>query len=163
MTISLRRPALAGTVALLVALCLDQISKRLVEAIGPDGEIEVTNFFYLVLIRNTGTSFSLLEDAGETGQSVLAIGALAIIAGLVIWMLRTPQLWLSVGLGLIAGGALGNALDRLRHGAVTDFIDIHVAGWPLPTFNLADLAIWVGAALLFVPARREKIKEQLRN
>ena len=160
MSTFLCRPGRAGTVALVAALGLDQLSKGFVEAIGPDGEIELTSFFYLVFTRNPGTSFGLLEDAGETGQWLLAIGALAVVAGLVIWMFRTRQLWLSVGLGLIAGGALGNVVDRFRYGAVTDFIDIHIAEWPLPTFNLADLAIWVGVVLLMAPNRRAKIKER---
>ena len=153
MTAFLGRPARAGACALLVALTLDQLAKRLVESLGPEDEIEVTSFFYLVFTRNPGTSFGLLEDAGDTGQWLLALVALAFVAGLVVWMARSRHRLLSVGLGLIAGGALGNVVDRLRHGAVTDFIHIHVADWSLPTFNLADLAIWVGVVLLLVPSR----------
>ncbi len=84
-------------------------------------------------------------------MTTLAVGA-AIFFGLMMW--RT-QFWLkAVGYGLIVGGSLGNGLDRVRLGAVVDFLDVHAYGWRWPTFNLADSFLFVGVFLIFLASRR---------
>jgi signal peptidase II len=82
-----------------------------------------------------------------------------VVAGLMVWLWRTSSLLVGLALGLIAGGAVGNVIDRLRFGAVTDFLDFHWGEWHFPAFNLADSAITVGVGLLVIDgllSRREK-------
>lgn len=81
---------------------------------------------------------------------ILALFSGSIAAGLIIWLLRTRDRLVAMGLALIIGGALGNALDRLRHGAVADFLDFHLADWHWPAFNFADVGIVCGAGLLIL-------------
>jgi signal peptidase II len=73
---------------------------------------------------------------------------MVIVAGLVVWAMRTAKPSETIGLGIIAGGATGNVVDRIRQGAVTDFLDFHVGDWHWPAFNMADVTIATGAALL---------------
>jgi signal peptidase II len=86
--------------------------------------------------------------------------ALAVAGGLGVWLMRARNRWLGAGLGLVIGGAIGNAIDRVRLGAVVDFLDVHAAGYHWPAFNVADSAITVGVLLLLFdslksnPARR---------
>ena len=127
-----------------VFLC-DQASKWLMlEVMTPPRIIEVTGFFNLVLAWNTGVSFSLFSGSGDFGRWLLTGVALAISAAILVWMGRTDRPLLAAGFGAIVGGALGNVLDRIIHGAVVDFLDFHLAGWHWPAFNLADTAITLG-------------------
>ncbi|MBX6322261.1 MAG: signal peptidase II [Rhodospirillaceae bacterium] len=148
-----------GVAAAVVAL--DQLSKWLLPhwlvadpvgwtACTPVPPLEVTGFFNLVLYCNRGVSFSMLHTQSAAGPWVLSLGALLIVAGLLVWLGRTRRLWPAVALGLIIGGALGNVVDRLRLGAVVDFLDLHGWGYHWPAFNLADSAITVGVILLVI-------------
>ncbi len=110
--------------------------------------IVVTDFFNLVMVWNRGVSFGLFAGSSDAMRWVLLAVALAVSAGLLVWLARTPSRFVAISLALIIGGAIGNAIDRLRFGAVADFIDLHVAGWHWPAFNLADSGITVGVALL---------------
>ncbi len=92
----------------------------------------------------------MFREFFEDWPGVLTVFKLVVASGLVIWALRTTITSEWIGLSLIAGGALGNALDRHRQGAVTDFLDVHWAGWHWPTFNMADVAITCGAGLLIL-------------
>jgi signal peptidase II len=76
--------------------------------------------------------------------------ALAVVIGLLVWLRRTEHWLIAIGLGLVIGGALGNVVDRLRYGAVVDFLDFHAAGYHWPAFNVADAAICIGAAVIVV-------------
>ena len=76
--------------------------------------------------------------------------ALAVVIGLLFWLRRSEHAMMAIGLGLVIGGALGNVIDRVRYGAVVDFLDFHLAGWHWPAFNLADAGICVGAGLIVV-------------
>ena len=146
----------AGTAAL--AFALDQATKWWVLAhlMDPPRVIPVTPFFNLVLAWNRGVSFGLLSADHPATPWLLSSLALAVIAGLVVWTTRDRRPGMAASIGFIVGGALGNVVDRLRHGAVTDFLDFHVAGYHWPAFNLADTAIFVGVALLLlVGGRRE--------
>jgi signal peptidase II len=109
----------------------------------------VTSFFNLVLVFNPGASFSFLADAGGWQRWFFIVLALAISAWLVVMIRQhARERLLPFALALVLGGALGNVIDRLRFGAVVDFLDFHVAGWHWPAFNVADSAITVGVVLL---------------
>ena len=104
----------------------------------------------LVLAYNTGAAFSFLSTAGGW-QRWLFIGLAVAICGFILhWLRDLPRhaRWFPLALSLILGGAVGNLVDRIRIGAVVDFIDFHVGDWHWPAFNVADSAICVGAALL---------------
>ena len=146
----------AGTAAL--AFALDQATKWWVLAylMDPPRVIPITPFFNLVLGWNRGVSFGLLSADHPATPWLLSSLALAVVVGLVVWTTRDRRPGMAASIGFIVGGALGNVVDRLRHGAVTDFLDFHVAGYHWPAFNLADTAIFVGVALLLlVGGRRE--------
>ncbi|MCB4825415.1 signal peptidase II [Roseicella aerolata] len=154
---SLRLAWAWGAAAALLALALDQATKWwvLTALMDPPRIIPVAPFFNLVLWHNRGVSFGLLSADHPATPWLLSTLALAIVAGLVIWMTRDRRPGMAAAVGLIAGGALGNVVDRLRHGAVTDFLDFHAAGYHWPAFNLADTAIFLGVALLVVGGRGE--------
>ena len=144
-------PLRAGIVAAVVALVLDQASKLwllFVFELGRHGAVQVTPFFDLVLAWNTGISYGWFQSTSELGQWVLlAIKALAVVL-LAVWMARSKSRLAVIGLGLIIGGAIGNAIDRLLYGAVVDFALLHaeIAGktYNWYVFNLADVAIVAG-------------------
>ena len=111
--------------------------------------VEVTPFFNIVLVHNTGAAFSFLAAAGGWQRWFFTAIAVAISAA-IVWMLRRPgnATLLSAALSLVLGGAIGNLIDRVTLGHVVDFIQVHAAGWFFPAFNVADSAITVGVALL---------------
>jgi len=140
----------AALVALLVVVA-DQLSKHAVhDSIVPGDEHKLLPGVQLVNTRNHGVAFGFLPDSGA-GVSILIALALA---GLLVYFARDwrkPWIWLPTG--LLVGGALGNVLDRVRQGAVTDFIKLPL-GWP--PFNLADASIVLGIAILFVLIDRSR-------
>ena len=142
-------PALALAVLVLV---LDQASKWwiLTEVMQFQRVIDVTPFFNLVLVWNRGVSFGLLDQESAIGPWLLTALAAAIVAGLLVWLRRTQGPWPILAVGLIVGGAVGNAVDRVRFGAVLDFLDLHAAGFHWPAFNLADSAIVAGVTVLVI-------------
>ncbi|UFN51835.1 signal peptidase II (plasmid) [Roseomonas sp. OT10] len=144
----------AATAAL--AFALDQATKWWVLAylMDPPRVIPITPFFNLVLGWNRGVSFGLLSADHPATPWLLSSLALAVVVGLVVWTTRDRRPGMAASVGFIVGGALGNVVDRLRHGAVTDFLDFHVAGYHWPAFNLADTAIFVGVALLLLVGGR---------
>jgi len=135
-----------------VVIVLDQASKWLVlEYFANHAEaIEITPFFNLVLAWNRGISFSLFHSDQAYAPVVLSALALAISVGLVIWLGRIRQRWPATGIGVIVGGAVGNVIDRVRYGAVTDFLDFHWRDYHWPAFNLADASITIGVLFLVV-------------
>ena len=130
---------------------LDQATKWwiLEYGISPDQPIRITPFFNLTLGWNKGISFGVL-GAGQLPPWTLAALAALIAGALIIWLSRTHDRLIATGLAFIIGGALGNGLDRLRQGAVTDFIDFHLVNWHWPAFNIADVGVVCGAALLIL-------------
>jgi signal peptidase II len=144
-------PRLAGWLGLAgVVIAADQATKVWVMAEFMLGEsVEVTSFFNLVFVYNTGAAFSFLAGGGGWQRWFFVALALG-ISGWLVAMLRrhASERLLPLSLSLILGGALGNVLDRLRLGAVVDFLDFHAAGWHWPAFNVADSAITVGVALM---------------
>lgn len=133
-----------------VIIILDQLSKWVVLAtLQPGDSRYVAPFFNWVLTFNTGAAFSFLSDAGGWQRwffTCIALGVSLWIVG----MLRrhSGEFRLSLALTLILGGALGNVIDRIRFGAVVDFVQWHAAGYYWPAFNVADSAICIGAVLL---------------
>jgi len=115
----------------------------------------VTSFFNVVRAHNTGAAFSFL--AGASGWQRWFFTAIGIAAAVfIVWMLRSHagQRLFSFALACILGGAIGNVVDRLLHGYVVDFVQLHWRGWYFPAFNVADSAITVGAACLIVDELR---------
>jgi signal peptidase II len=146
-----------GIVAAVAALIADQASKLwllFVLDIGHRGAVSVTPFFDLVLAWNTGISYGWFQTESPAGAMILlAIKAVAVVL-LAIWMARSQTRMATIGLGLIIGGAIGNAIDRFAYGAVVDFALFHVqfAGktYSWYVFNIADVAIVAGViALLY--------------
>ena len=144
-----------GLALAILVLALDQVSKGWVlsSLMQPPRVIEVTSFFNFVLVWNRGISFGLLGSGSMTQAWILAAFGTIVAGGLLVWLHRAalPRLP-SLGVGLIVGGALGNVVDRLRFGAVVDFLDLHAGGWHWPAFNVADSAITVGVAALVLDA-----------
>lgn len=138
-------------VALAVILA-DQASKWviLLGVMQPPQIIPVTPFFNLVLVWNQGVSFGLFATSAEAMRWALTGLAVAVSIGLLVWLWRCESRLTALALGAIIGGALGNAIDRVLHGAVVDFLDLHAAGYHWPAFNLADSAITVAAVTLVV-------------
>ncbi|WP_416243283.1 signal peptidase II [Azospira sp. APE16] len=128
----------------------DQVAKRQIVASLPYGASEpLTPFFNLVHVLNPGAAFSFLAGAGGWQRYFFMVLALAVSAFLTFLLLRqTLRRFEAGGYSLVLGGALGNATDRLLHGAVVDYLDFHLAGWHWPAFNLADSAIVLGVLLL---------------
>ena len=133
-----------------IVLLLDQLTKYAITATFQDNESKVIlPFFNLVLAHNTGAAFSFL--AGASGwQREFFIVVSVVISGVLLWMLRQQHAnrLLATALALVLGGAFGNLVDRVLHGYVIDFIQLHAFGHAWPAFNVADSAICVGAALL---------------
>jgi len=118
-------------------------------------KIPINSFINITHQRNTGAAFSFLADAdGWQRWFFISLGA-AVSAYIVYWLWRISgngQVTLAAGLSLVLGGALGNVVDRVMLGSVVDFIQVLIAGWPFPSFNVADSAISVGAVLLVIDA-----------
>ncbi len=133
-----------------VIVVLDQIAKVVVtRTFALHESVEVTPFFNLVLVHNRGAAFSFLSDAGCWQRELFIFIALA-AAVWIAWLLRrhAGETRFCLALSLILGGALGNVIDRVLHGAVVDFLDFHALGWHWPAFNVADIGISCGAILL---------------
>ena len=128
----------------------DQVTKWIIltRVMDPPRVIEVTSFFNLMLTFNTGVSFGMFQDFFASRPGTLALLSLAIASLLMIWALRSCLPGERRGLALVAGGALGNIIDRWRQGAVTDFLDFHWQGLHWPAFNAADAFIFIGAFLI---------------
>jgi signal peptidase II len=138
-----------GLVVAGLVVLLDQLSKLAILLL-LDHAVAVTPFLNLVLVWNRGVSFGMFASAGALMPWLLSGLALAVVVALGLWLRRVEHPLAGSALGLIIGGALGNVIDRVRFGAVVDFLDFHALGHHWPAFNVADSAICVGAALLLV-------------
>lgn len=143
--------ALSGAI-----IVLDQVTKfAIIKWVPLYDTIPLNSFTNITHQRNTGAAFSLLADAPGWQRWFFITLAIVVSAYLVSWLWRirgSRQTALSVGLSLVLGGALGNVIDRIYLGSVVDFIQVLIAGWPFPSFNVADSAISVGAAFLIIDA-----------
>ena len=142
---------LLGLVAALVVLAADQASKWWildVVQLPAVSQIVLLPVLNLTMVWNRGVTFGLLTNFGHWSYLLLAAIALAVVAGLVVWLRRAESRLVATALGVIVGGALSNIIDRLRFGAVVDFIHAHLGAWSWYVFNLADAAIVCGVVVL---------------
>ena len=141
------RSARLGLLVALVTLVLDQASK-LGLLFGYDLPVKepvvVAPFLDLMVVWNRGISYGLFQQHTDVGRWVLLGISLAAAIGLSLWMARTPSRFLAAALGLIVGGAVGNAIDRIAYGAVFDFVHFHIGQFSWYVFNIADAAIVAG-------------------
>ena len=139
----------------IVVLIIDQVTKQwAVGALANGNTIQVMPHFDFRLAFNYGAAFSFLADAGGWQKWVLSLFAIGVSVVLIVWLsrIKATERWLSISLALVLSGAIGNAYDRIAYGYVIDFIDWFwekgVSHWP--TFNIADTAISIGAAMLII-------------
>lgn len=147
----MRHRRIAGLAAALLVLAADQASKAWIEH-GLDlpalGSVRLLAVLNLTWVENRGITFGLFNGAGGLGPMLLTLMALVVVAALGVWLWRAERTLVAVALGAVAGGAVGNVIDRLRFGYVVDFIHAHAWGWSWYVFNLADAAIVCGVAAL---------------
>jgi signal peptidase II len=142
-----------GAATALIALAADQLHKYWMIAIygiGERGHVHVTSFLDLVMLWNPGISYGLLPQNGAMGRIALLAVSLIAVSAMLLWMGSASSRLVSISLGLIAGGALGNMVDRIVYGAVADFFSFHYAGFYWYVFNIADVAITAGVIGLFI-------------
>lgn len=155
------RSRLLWAVAALVCV-LDQLTKWWAVAVIPEHRsiTVIPGFFDLVIVRNRGAAFGFLNRPDTDWQFWLFLAATFIAVGAIMILARGARgnIPFLLGLGLILGGALGNLLDRLRHRAVVDFLDFYVGQWHWPAFNVADIAICLGALCTCVVVWRTENK-----
>jgi signal peptidase II len=143
----------------LAVIVLDQWTKWLVEVHLPQHAAEpvIPGFLNLTHVRNTGVAFGLFasEGAGTSSPFLTILGLAALAAvGVYFWFTHSRDRLLLTALALVVGGAVGNLVDRISSGAVTDFIDVYVGTWHWPSFNVADSAISVGIVLMAIDSFR---------
>ncbi|MER2251895.1 signal peptidase II [Methylorubrum podarium] len=150
-------PFRAGLIAALATLALDQASKLWLY-FGTDLVMtqpwRLAPFADFVVVWNRGVSYGLFQQEGGLGRWLLVGVSLAAAVGLSVWMYRAGSRLLTVALGLIVGGALGNAIDRAAYGAVFDFVHLHAGTWSWYVFNVADAAIVAGVVGLILDSLR---------
>jgi len=154
-------------IATMVAIA-DLLSKRVIFAILEEiainnqtnyPEIEIFSFFSLVYVWNRGVSFGMFNQI-ENAQILLSILQFSIAIVICFWLFFNEKKNLVIPLGLIIGGALGNVVDRIRNGAVADFLDFHIWGYHWPAFNLADSCVFIGVVLIVIDDIFTKPKEK---
>ena len=136
-----------GLSVALATVLIDQAHKAwmlYVYDIGAKGTVAITPFFDLVLVWNQGISYGLLPQESAAGRLGLILFALAASLALTVWLARLDSRLTAVAIGLIIGGAIGNAIDRIIYGAVADFFSLHAFGFYWYVFNIADTAIVAG-------------------
>ncbi|MGV7030104.1 signal peptidase II [Methylobacterium symbioticum] len=150
-------PFRLGLAALVATFVLDQASKLWLY-LGTDLVLSqpwrLGPFVDFVVVWNRGVSYGLFQQEGGLGRWFLVILSLVAAAALSVWMSRAGSRLLGVALGLIAGGALGNAVDRAAYGAVFDFVHLHAGSWSWYVFNIADAAIVAGVVGLILDSLR---------
>ncbi|MGQ3670984.1 signal peptidase II [Xanthobacter sp. TB0136] len=145
-----------GIILAVLTLILDQASKVWVLTAMQEWRLDVypvTPFFDLVVLWNYGISYGLFQQA-DAGRWVLVVISLVAALVFAIWLTRAHRRMEAIALGLLIGGALGNAIDRAIYGAVFDFISLHAYGFHWYVFNVADIAVVVGVILLLIDAFR---------
>ena len=151
-----------------VAIVLDQLTKAMVVdslSLYESREI-IPGFFNLVYVTNSGAAFSMLADVNSPWRHYffLTIGSAALVGlTIVYWKLRKANWLYSWALALIAGGAAGNLIDRVRFGSVIDFLDIYIGNYHWPAFNIADSAICIGAGLFLIINIFDTRNQELRK
>ncbi|AMB45477.1 signal peptidase II [Methylobacterium sp. AMS5] len=156
----------SGLIAVLATLVLDQASKLWLY-FGTDLVMtqpwRLAPFADFVVVWNRGVSYGLFQQEGGFGRWLLVAVSLAAAFGLSVWMYRAGSRLLAVALGLIVGGALGNAIDRAAYGAVFDFVHLHAGTWSWYVFNVADAAIVAGVIGLILDSLRPTQRSPSRD
>ncbi len=136
----------------LLIIILDQLSKYYVleHVVNEYGVVPCTSFFNMVRAWNTGVSFSMFNDMGNLGVWVLSLSSIIIVCFLIYWLYKENNKLIQISLGFIIGGAIGNVIDRIRLGAVFDFLDFYIGNKHWPAFNVADSFICIGAFLIIM-------------
>lgn len=150
-----RAPLRLGLAVAVLTLAFDQITKLWVlfgYRLAEQGRVSVLPFMDFVMVWNRGISYGLFQQDALIGRLLLLAITVGAIVFLSLWLFRETSRLSACGLGLILGGALGNAIDRAVYGAVADFVLLHAAGFEWYVFNIADAAIVVGVALLLYGA-----------
>ena len=154
-----------GAALAVATVACDQLHKSWMIAMFGDTQkpkITVTPFFDLVLVWNPGISYGLFKQYSDAGRWVLIGFAVAAALALTYWLAQLRTRLAAASVGLIIGGALGNAIDRVHYGAVADFFSFHVSGFNWYVFNLADVAIVAGVAGLLYNSLKHSHKN-VRN
>ena len=149
-----------GLIIALLVIVADQVSKWYIvtKVMDPPQVITVTWFFNLVLAWNKGISFSFFSNGTAYTTWLLLAAAALIVIFLLFWLRKAESRVLALGIGLVVGGAIGNVIDRLRFGAVIDFLEFHIADYYWPAFNVADSAITIGVAFILIDSLWYKAK-----
>jgi len=148
----IQRPYIGLYVTAVIGL-VDQITKWFVlDGMGDVHKtVPVTSFLNIVLVWNKGITFGVLSQSSQEIIPYILVAVAVVILGLLgRWLIRTTSAAVAIALGGIMGGAIGNVVDRIRYGAVVDFLDFHFAGHHWYAFNVADAAIVTGVALLLI-------------
>lgn len=152
-----------GMIAAILVFAADQLSKSWI-LYGLDlperGQVPVLPFFSLTMVWNQGVTFGLLHQDTAYGPWILAGVSMAIVIALAVWLCRAESVLVAIAIGAIGGGAVGNILDRLRFGAVVDFLHLHAGGWSWYVFNVADAAIVCGVGGLILDSMLAKSRLQ---
>jgi signal peptidase II len=144
----------------LIVVLIDQASKSLASSqLAPRQILSVIpGFFNIVLVKNRGMAFGIFNQAHSGLSSMFLLAATIAAIGVILFFfwVKKDHLWLTIGLSLILGGAVGNLIDRIQLGYVIDFLDFFVAGYHWPAFNVADSAVTVGTFWLLFNLIRGK-------
>lgn len=154
-----RNRLLLASAAALLAFLMDQATKLwALDALWPPYQVvvEVLPVWNMRLGFNTGVTFGMFRDSAAGAVWALVSIKLVVVGFLLWWLSRGETRVEALALGLVIGGAMGNVLDRVRIGAVVDFLDWHYGGWHWPTFNMADVAIVCGVGLLLLASFRQR-------
>lgn len=146
----------AGLIAAALVLVADQASKWAILSVlelPRTGQIVLAPVLNLTMVWNHGVTFGLLTGVGIWAHWLLAGVALAVVGALAVWLFRAENRMVAIALGAIAGGAVGNVIDRVRFGAVVDFIDAHLGAWHWYVFNVGDAAIVCGVVALLIESQ----------
>ena len=159
-----------GLTVALIVFALDQLAKWFVSgplSLETVGQITLLPIFNFTWTENNGISLGLFNAQTEVGRWMLVAITSAIAVGVAVWIGREKNRWDQAALGMILGGALGNILDRARHGYVVDFADLHFGAFrPFLVFNVGDAAISIGVVILLVRAflaRNESPEETIEH
>lgn len=159
------KPLRLGLAIALVTMALDQLTKWWVLEfiMQPPRVINLAPFFNLVTGWNRGVSFGMFSSDSPWSGWILSALAVIISGVLIGWLRKAEKRHNAIAIGLIIGGALGNVADRMVHGAVFDFLDVYVAGYHWPAFNVADSGITIGAAILVLDSLFAKSENGCEN
>ena len=155
-----------GFLLALIVLAADQLSKWwILESFNlpQKGSVEILPFLNLTMVWNKGVSMGLFNDGGGMGRWILVVVTSIVALALIVWLVRCTDKWLSLALGALIGGAIGNIIDRVAYGAVADFIHLHAFNWSFYVFNVADAMISLGVIILLLDGLRSEDKSPTRD